>query len=107
MAEDVEAQRLGSVRQKAGMLPELAQALMPHTGDLKDSKRKRVQSGVTQLTKVAEHLQATADEAGESTFQGDLKRIDRALRLISTQYPEGNLPLGAHPAAGHAGDHHH
>ena len=107
LAEDVEAGRLGSVHQKAGTLPELAQALMLQADALNDSKRKRVKSGVIQLTKVAEHLKTISDAGSEAALKGDLKRIDRALRLINSQYPEGSLPLSTHSAAGHAGDHHH
>lgn len=104
IAEDVATRRLEGIHQKAGLVPKLAQALMLKTGDLRDSQRKRVKSGVTQLTKVAEHLQMVADTGGEEILQGDLKRINRALRLINSQYSEGSLPLGAYSAAGHARD---
>ena len=106
IAEDIEAGRLDSIHDKAGVVPELAQALMQQTGDLSDAKRARVKSGVTQLSKVAEHLRMVAGTGGVEVLRGDLKRIDRAVRLIRAQYSEGSLPLGAQSAAGHAEGHH-
>ena len=106
IAENVATGRLEGIHAKAGLVPELARALMVQTSDLIDPKRKRVRSGVTQLTKIAEHLLTVTSTGNEAVLQGDLKRIDRALRMINAQYSEGSLPLGSRSAAGHVRDHH-
>ena len=97
---------LDRIDEKVAVIPELAQEVMQQTGNLSGSKRARVKSGVTQLTKVAEHLHMVVGTGDADVLRGDLKRIDRALRLIRTQYSEGSLPLGAQSPAGHAKGHH-
>lgn len=106
IADDVEHGRLKSIQANAGRVPDLARALMEQLGDLSGSKRSRVRSGVTQLSSVAEHLHGAAGTGNTELFPADLKRISRALQLISSQYAKGQLPVRAHSAAGHSSGHH-
>lgn len=92
IAGGIEAGRTDRISEEASAIPDLARSLMQKTGDLNDTQRRRVRSGITQLSKVAEHLQMAADTGDAEVFRGDLMRIDRALRLIRAQYPEGSLP---------------
>ena len=106
IADDVEHGRLKSLQENAGRVPTLARALMGQLGDLSGPKRSRVSSGVTQLSKVAEHLHGAAGTGNTELFPGDLKRISRALKLISSQYAKGHLPVSSHAVAGHSKGHH-
>lgn len=90
VAGGIEAGRSERIHHGAGVILEIAQSLEPK-GNLNDAQRRRVRSGLTQLWKVAEHLQAAADAGDRELFRGDLIRIDRALRVIRAQYP--GLPV--------------
>lgn len=93
IAEDIEGGRVDGIRWRARKLPELAQKLMQESGDLSAPRRSRVKGGVTQLSRVAEHLQEVAASGNADVLRGDLKRIDRALRMIHAQFPKDSLPL--------------
>lgn len=92
IAGGIEAGRSDRIHHGAGAILGIAQSLEP-TGDLNGAQRKRVRSGLTQLWKVAEHLQTVADAGDGELLRGDLIRIDRALRLIRAQYPKDSLPV--------------
>ena len=92
IAEAIETGRRRDLEMEARQLPRQGERLLEHAGDLDRFRRNRVKRGVTQLSKVAEHLQAVANSAGESELRADLTRIDRALRTIRSSYPGDSLP---------------
>jgi len=106
IAMGIEAGQSDRIHEKAETVPKLAQTLMRESSDLSQAKRARVKSGVTQLSKVSEHLFTVAESGDPKLLLGDLKRIDRALRLIRAQYPEDSLPLSTQSSGGHAAGHH-
>lgn len=90
--DGIAAKRPAQIRAAARAIEPLALALQRWTADLPGTKATRARSGAIQLSKISEHLVEVADRGDERILLADLKRIDRALRMIAAQYPEGSLP---------------
>lgn len=88
----IAAKRPAQIRAAARNIRPLALVLQRLTADLSRTKTTRARSGAIQLSKISEHLVEVADRGDERILLADLKRIDRALRMIAARYPEGSLP---------------
>lgn len=88
--DGIAAKRPAQIRAAARNIGPLALVLQRVTTD-----RPRARSGAIQLSKISEHLVEVADRGDERVLLADLKRIDRALRMIAAQYPGGSLSSGS------------
>ncbi len=90
--DGIATKRPARIRAAARKIGPLALVLQRVTADPSGAKRTRARSGAIQLSKISEHLVEVADSGDERILLADLKRIDRALRMIAAQYPGGSLP---------------
>ncbi len=103
IAAEVEAGRLDTIHEKSEPVPELARALLEHSGHLEATKRVRVEAAIGQIPKVAAALHEAADAGDTARTERELKRLDGLLALIRAQYPQDALSA---PASHHGGGSH-